>query len=291
MLWAGVVSSKMACHVVFIAALLFVPLVTRGDDSTSGGADASEAPAAPASAVANATSTGATSSNATSSNATSTASVTNSTDADGPDAGFMRVSAGPRGAPASRPRITCRPRYLYHPERADWESARVMCEMSGGQLAVLSSPTIQRRISSRFGEFEEFWIGASDIEREGQFRWVNGRSWGFQNWYKSQPNPGKGEHCVTFNYWGKKNSQWGDRKCLLSKPFLCETMVCAPVRPRFPNRYPGSFKGPIVDWRRFPQNRNFPGPRGRSGIATKYVAGGRGFPYNSQEDVRSTIHL
>merc|ERR1711962_843237 len=137
LLWAGVSSSKMARYVVFIAALLFVPLVTRGDDSTSGGADASEASAAPASSnVANATST-----DATSTGTTSTASVTNATDADGPDAGFMRVGAGPRGAPASRPRITCRPRYLYHPERADWESARVMCEMSGGQLAVLSSPT------------------------------------------------------------------------------------------------------------------------------------------------------
>merc|ERR1712180_146850 len=116
LLWAGVSSSKMARHVVFIAALLFVPLVTRGDDSTSGGANASEAPVAPAPAVANATFTGATSSNATSSNATSAASATNSTDADGPDAGFMRVGGGPRGAPASRPRITCRPRYLYHPE-------------------------------------------------------------------------------------------------------------------------------------------------------------------------------
>merc|ERR1712180_562918 len=83
LLWAGVSSSKMARHVVFIAALLFVPLVTRADDSTSGGADASEAPAAPASAAANATS-----SNATSSNTTSTASATNSTDADGPDAGL-----------------------------------------------------------------------------------------------------------------------------------------------------------------------------------------------------------
>merc|ERR1711962_1448564 len=49
LLWAGVSSSKMARYVVFIAALLFVPLVTRGDDSTSGGADASEASAAPAS--------------------------------------------------------------------------------------------------------------------------------------------------------------------------------------------------------------------------------------------------
>jgi len=288
----------MACHVLFIAVLLFVPMamggeamnLQNGDEPSSGGADASESAIASGSPAANTTSTtNASSSNSTSSNATSTASATNATDADGPDVGEMRLA--PAGAPGSRPRITCRPRYLYHPERADWESAKVMCEMSGGQLAVISNPMIQRRIGSRFGEFEEFWIGATDIEREGQFRWVNGQSWGFQNWYKSQPNPGKSEHCVTFNYWGKKNSQWGDRKCLLSKPFLCETMVCAPVKRRFPNRYPGSFKGPIVDWRRFPQNQNFPGPRGRSGIATNHVAGGRGFPYNSQQDVRSTIYV
>jgi len=200
--------------------------------------------------------------------------------------------AGPGGpaVAAGRPRITCRTTYLYHPEKADWGGAKDICEYEGGQLAVITGPIAQRRIANTFGQKKEFWIGATDIEREGQFRWVNGESWKFSNWYKSQPNPGKGQHCLTFNYWGK-DTKWGDRHCLGSRPFLCEIEVCRPVRRRFPNKYPGGFKGPIVDWRRFPQNRNFPGARGRSGIATNYVAGGRGYPYDSQEDVRSTIHI
>merc|ERR1719334_2493226 len=206
------------------------------------------------------------------------------------DAGALRMGPWGPGAPAGRPRITCRTTYLYHPEKADWGGAKDICEYDGGQLAVITGPIAQRRIANTFGHKKEFWIGATDIEREGQFRWVNGESWKFSNWYKSQPNPGKGQHCLTFNYWGK-DTKWGDRHCLGSRPFLCEIEVCRPVRRRFPNKYPGGFKGPIVDWRRFPQNRNFPGARGRSGIATNYVAGGRGYPYDSQEDVRSTIHI
>jgi len=218
------------------------------------------------------------------------AAASNDSDA---DAGNMRLApGGPSGpaGPSGRQRITCRTTYLYHPEKADWMGARDLCEYDGGQLAVITNPIAQRRIASTFGHKKEFWIGATDIEREGQFRWVNGESWKFSNWYKSQPNPGKLQHCLTFNYWGK-DAKWGDRHCLGSRPFLCEMEVCRPVRRRFPNGYPGSFKGPIVDYRRFPQNRNFPGARGRSGIATNYVAGGRGYPYDSQQDVRSTIHV
>jgi len=238
--------------------------------------------------MSNATST--TAAPATASNNTEGAAASNDSDA---DAGNMRLApGGPRGpaGPSGRQRITCRTTYLYHPEKADWMGARDICEYDGGQLAVITNPIAQRRIASTFGHKKEFWIGATDIEREGQFRWVNGESWKFSNWYKSQPNPGKLQHCLTFNYWGK-DAKWGDRHCLGSRPFLCEMEVCRPVRRRFPNGYPGSFKGPIVDYRRFPQNRNFPGARGRSGIATNYVAGGRGYPYDSQQDVRSTIHV
>ena len=35
---------------------------------------------------------------------------------------------------------------------------------------ILQSPFDLRR----YGEQDEFWIGLTDIEREGQFRWVNG---------------------------------------------------------------------------------------------------------------------
>ena len=47
------------------------------------------------------------------------------------------------------PPVVCRPRYLYHAEKADWESARVMCETEGGQLAVITNTAAQGRIETK----------------------------------------------------------------------------------------------------------------------------------------------
>jgi len=200
-----------------------------------------------------------------------------------------RLGPGPnrRGPPAE-----CRPRYLFHQEKSDWEGARAICEIEGGQLAVITSEREQGRIASRFGKLAEFWIGATDIEREGQFRWVNGQGMGFARWYRSQPSKSypNNEHCVTFNYWGK-DAKWGDRNCFDSRPFLCETMVCRPVRNRFPTGYAAHFKGPLRSPFTFPRNRNFPGPRGMAGYATRHWPKGRGFPYSSWNRVQTPINL
>ena len=57
-----------------------------------------------------------------------------------------RLGPGPnrRGPPAE-----CRPRYLFHQEKSDWEGARAICEIEGGQLAVITSEREQGRIASR----------------------------------------------------------------------------------------------------------------------------------------------
>merc|ERR1712042_423064 len=94
--------------------------------------------------------------------------------------GELRFGPGAaRPCPVMRERApaVCRARYLYHPEKADWEGAKMLCEMEGGQLAVITSEAEQGRIASRFGRLPEFWVGCTDIEREGQFRWVNGQGW------------------------------------------------------------------------------------------------------------------
>jgi len=198
---------------------------------------------------------------------------------------------GPGPHPLGTPPAACRARYLYHPEVADWEGARAICELEGGQLAVITSEREQGRIASRFGKLKEFWIGATDIEREGQFRWVNGQGLGFARWYRSQPNKKypNNEHCVTFNYWGK-DAKWGDRNCFDSRPFLCETMICEPMRNRFPTGFPGGFNGPLRSPINFPRNRNFPGPRGIGGVSARHWPRGRGFPYNSWQDLRTPIN-
>jgi len=198
----------------------------------------------------------------------------------------------PRVPPANPQHgAVCRTRYLHHPEKADWEGAKAICELEGGQLAVIASEADQNRIMSRFGKLREFWIGATDIEREGQFRWVNGQGLGFARWLAGQPTRKypNNEHCVSFNYaW--RDGRWGDRNCYDSRPFLCETMVCKPARGRFPSGYPGAFKGPLRRLYEFPRNRNHPGPKGMGGQAVRNWPRGRGQPYNEWERIRSAIH-
>jgi len=198
----------------------------------------------------------------------------------------------PRVPPASPQNgAVCRTRYLHHPEKADWEGAKAICELEGGQLAVIASEADQNRIMSRFGKLREFWIGATDIEREGQFRWVNGQGLGFARWLSGQPTRKypNNEHCVSFNYaW--RDGKWGDRNCYDSRPFLCETMVCKPARGRFPSGYPGAFKGPLRSPYKFPRNRNNPGPKGMGGQAVRNWPRGSGQPYNEWERIRSAIH-
>jgi len=206
-----------------------------------------------------------------------------------PEAGMLRIDPR-RAGPAKPPSAVCRTRYLYHPEEADWEGAKSICEIEGGQLAIITSEREQGRIASRFGKLREFWIGATDIEREGQFRWVNGQGLGFARWYRSQPNKKypNTEHCVSFNYWGK-DTKWGDRNCYDSRPFLCETMVCKPVGSgRFPGGRP---KGPLRKPYTFPRNQNFPGPRGMQGYATRQWPQGRGFAYNDWQRIRTPINV
>ena len=67
--------------------------------------------------------------------------------------------------------------------------------------------------------------------------------------------------------------------------------MCRPVRNRFPTGYAAHFKGPLRSPFNFPRNRNFPGPRGMAGYATRHWPKGRGFPYSSWNRVQTPINL
>merc|ERR1712168_1665507 len=81
---------------------------------------------------------------ASGSNGTETTVNTNEADvtAESASVGELRLGSGVvRPGPVMRERAPpiCRTRYLYHPEKADWEGAKMLCEMEGGQLAVITS--------------------------------------------------------------------------------------------------------------------------------------------------------
>ncbi|MDP6504818.1 MAG: SUMF1/EgtB/PvdO family nonheme iron enzyme, partial [Planctomycetota bacterium] len=63
---------------------------------------------------------------------------------------------------------------------------------------------------------EQFWIGLSDSQKKGEFKWVNGSPLTFKKWDKDQPDGGTTQQGVTIRqrgFWGDDNIEHG---------FICE---------------------------------------------------------------------
>lgn len=72
-----------------------------------------------------------------------------------------------------------------------WHGAKADAEKRGGHLATVTSEAEWRAILSLVGpdlSRHETWLGATDEEIEGAWRWVTGEPWSFSNWGAGEPN-------------------------------------------------------------------------------------------------------
>jgi hypothetical protein len=72
------------------------------------------------------------------------------------------------------------------------------------------------------------WIGGSDIATEGQWEWITGEAFTYENWKPGQPdNAGGGENCLHFwTYFGNPPEPfWNDAPCdgFTAYPEVCGT--------------------------------------------------------------------
>ena len=63
-----------------------------------------------------------------------------------------------------------------------------------------------------------YWVGGSDEGSEGQWYWVTGEPWGYENWGPGEPNGGTNESCI--EYQPVNTVQWNDIPCQGSIPDL-----------------------------------------------------------------------
>jgi len=111
--------------------------------------------------------------------------------------------------------------YLHVREGADWMSAARACKDLGGHLVTISSQAENDFVHRTVAKGGNVWIGYSDMQREGEWRWVGGKKSRYTNWSPGQPdNHRGGEHCahLSRHSWGRWNDNSGDRKFF----FLCE---------------------------------------------------------------------
>ena len=92
--------------------------------------------------------------------------------------------------------------YLVVNESMTWEQARKKCVEMKGHLATITSPEEQafiRRLIEENWEKYHYWLGAADEDQEGNWKWITGEAWTYQNWEEGQPN--------NSTYYDKKHGQ------------------------------------------------------------------------------------
>jgi len=128
--------------------------------------------------------------------------------------------------------------YLFLPNPMTWQDASRQCFAFNSIMVEINSKGESDAISDQIraqgwsnAEYE-FWIGATDIDDEGEWRWgTSGKKLrdGFQNWHEKEPNNAHGsEDCAHISIqfsldWDRlKEYRWNDRNCNAHKNVLCE---------------------------------------------------------------------
>ena len=72
-----------------------------------------------------------------------------------------------------------------------WESAKSYCENLGGHLVSITSAKEQNFLYNMVNGYfkrDYLYIGISDVENEGAWKWVTGETFSYSNWAKGQPD-------------------------------------------------------------------------------------------------------
>ena len=101
-------------------------------------------------------------------------------------------------------------------ERMRWAEARKFCQLVGGDLAVLDTTILDQFVRDTFPAGQK-WIGATDVDQEGQWIWVNGEKMQQGYWVMGEPNGGQEENCLLISKW-----RWHDGNCMARLKPLCE---------------------------------------------------------------------
>ncbi|KAL7855911.1 hypothetical protein AOLI_G00195150 [Acnodon oligacanthus] len=110
--------------------------------------------------------------------------------------------------------------YNISTENKNWSESRQDCRERGADLLIIKSREEQEFVASILNNTEA-WIGLSDSETEGLWKWVDGSLLTTGFWNTGEPNNGGDEDCARFLGYPDKRS-WNDRRCSIPSQWVCE---------------------------------------------------------------------
>ncbi|KAL6467132.1 hypothetical protein MHYP_G00249360 [Metynnis hypsauchen] len=115
--------------------------------------------------------------------------------------------------------------YYMSTEKKSWSQSRQYCRDRGTDLVIINSRREQEFINKVFGSTEA-WIGLTDMEKEGVWKWVDGSELTTKFWFKGEPNDyRRKEDCVVTGYkraGSERVSIWADYPCDFPTVGICE---------------------------------------------------------------------
>ncbi|XP_020351620.1 C-type lectin domain family 4 member E-like [Oncorhynchus kisutch] len=121
--------------------------------------------------------------------------------------------------------------YYLSTESKTWTESRADCIRGGADLVIINSREEQAFLN-KMEKDVHFWIGLTDSEMEGFWKWVDGTTSATTFWRRGEPNNTDGEEdCVVFNgfinlSWDWEIIQsWNDQPCSVSTQWVCESSV------------------------------------------------------------------
>ncbi|XP_042281478.1 C-type lectin domain family 4 member E-like isoform X2 [Thunnus maccoyii] len=116
--------------------------------------------------------------------------------------------------------------YLLSSESGSWSRGRQDCREKGADLVVIDS-TGEQTFLSTFTEVET-WIGLTDRDEEGTWKWIDGTPLTLRYWETNEPNNGNGnpqlgeEDCAHIISGKSTEDNWNDRSCGFLTRWICE---------------------------------------------------------------------
>ncbi|XP_051972985.1 CD209 antigen-like protein A isoform X2 [Xyrauchen texanus] len=108
--------------------------------------------------------------------------------------------------------------YYISSEKKSWSKSRRYCTERGADLVIINNIEEQNFLKKHSGE--EIWIGLTDSENEGTWKWVNGKTLNSGFWMAGQPNGQRTENCALII-----SSEWHDYPCNDAFKWICEKNI------------------------------------------------------------------
>ncbi|KAI1887284.1 hypothetical protein AGOR_G00188650 [Albula goreensis] len=108
--------------------------------------------------------------------------------------------------------------YYVSNEIKTWSESRQYCRARGADLVIINSKEEQMFLSG----FQNRWIGLTDDDEEGTWKWVDGTTLITGYWRSGQPDDWYNEDCAAIQKEMSDLYSWNDASCSVAIHWICE---------------------------------------------------------------------